>query len=586
MLMWWLGMRINMLLSMLIVSLIMVSLIIFPTKTYSEETVLRFLFIYAPGFDINTALNATDKLAFLKNATFQAKILPEPPYILAYHEALIVNNTWDPEKAIVFDNYTALLNNNTLSPLYKIIPTTILGNIWGFLDTLFVDTGSINPKIHSRTVNPYYNLTNKVINPTIFVIPINGTTYWKQLNTTIHLTVSKDYYTITIKNYVGGIKFSRKEGVTPPLKINVTSKNLGIAPGIYYLVFRVVSINNTHVTLFTPGTRIVNDWYSEYYSADFQKFDKPIIPRIPLSNILGRLGSDDFEWLINETINFYDSVLSDAYKYRSATINFVEYPLIYDLYNAYLNGYISGEELKRGLKLAYYGLYRIIETTRSMINENITIMIYSPFTFLNTSYGKLAIKGAEMIEPGLLRVIGDLKHVISDLMSKGIAFRLFSINNEYYVLIDDPKYFGRDTGQLIIWGVGLRKILGAFTLSPENVASFIISMSRGYSIGLTNAINQITLLNIKISDLKSTINDLNNRIKSLNNTLFHINMTLGKCNAEKINITNKIMSLREEIEKYKSREEEALTYAITGSISVFIILAIIYLIGYKGVKKK
>jgi FtsZ-binding cell division protein ZapB len=584
--MWWLDMRIKILLSMLIASLIIVSLIVFPVKTYSEETVLRFLFIYAPGFNINTALNMTDKLEFLKNSTFQAKILPEPPYTLVYHEALIVNNTWNLGRAIVFDNYTALLSNNTVTPLYRIIPTTILGNIWGFLDTLFVDVGSINPKIHSRAVNPYYNSTNKIIEPTIFVIPINGTTYWKQLNTTIHLTVSKDYYTITIKNYVGGIKFSRKEGATPPLKINITNRNLGIAPGIYYLVFRVVSINNTHIILFTPGTRMVNDWYSEYYSTDFQKFDKPIVPRIPLSNILEKLGSDDLEWLINETIDFYDSVLSNAYKYRSATINFIEYPLIYDLYNAYLNGYISDEELNRGLKLAYYGLYKIIETTRSMINENITIMIYSPFTFLNRSYEKLNIEGTEVVEPGLLRVTSDLRHVVSELVSKNVAFKLFSMNNRYYVLINDPKYFGKDMGQLIIWGVGLRKILGTFTLSPENIASFIISMSRGYSVGLTNAINQITLLNIKISDLKSTINDLNNKIKSLNNTLFHINMSLGKCNAEKINITNKIMSLREEIEKYRSREEEALTYAITGSISVFIILAIIYLIGYKGVKKK
>jgi hypothetical protein len=584
--MWWLNMRINILLSMLIVSLIIASLIIFPTRTYSEETVLRFLFIYAPGFNINTALNTTDKLAFLKNATFQAKILPEPPYILAYHEALIVNNTWNLGKAIVFDNYTALLSNNTVIPLYKIIPTIILGNIWGFLDTLFVNTGSISPKIHSRTINPYYNSTNKIIKPSIFVIPINGTIYWKQLNTTIHLTVSKDYYTITIKNYVKGIKFSREEGATPALKINITSKNLGIAPGVYYLIFRVVSINNTHVVLFTPGTRVVNDWYSEYYSADFQKFDKPIIPRLPLSNILERLGSDDLEWLINETIDFYDSVLSDAYKYRSAIINFIEYPLIYDLYNAYLNGYISNEELNRGLKLAYYGLYKIIETARSMINENITIMIYSPFTFLNTTHEKFIIMGTEVIEPGLLHITGDLRHVVSDLMSKNITFRLFSMNNKYYVLIDDPKYFNKGMGQLIVWGVGIRKILGTFMLSPENIASFIISMSRGYSIGLANAINKITLLNIKISDLESTINDLNNRIKSLNNTLFHINISLGKCNAEKINITNKIISLREEVEKYKSREEEALTYAITGSISVFIILTIIYLIGYRGIKKK
>lgn len=551
------------------------------TITYSQQPAyLRFLFLYAPGFSLDKALNITESLKFLENATFKAYVKPVPPYTLAFNEVILVNGTWDLSRAIVLDNNTALLANNSYVPLYKLMPEQLITNIWGSLDTMFLGTASVDPQIHSRTMNPYYNETDKVINPELFIIPINGTARWEQLNTTVKLSVTDQYLILTVENYVKSIKLSKESNITPILKFNITGENISVEPGIYYLKFRVLRINETHVVLFTPGTRRADQWFSDY----FEKFDKPVAPRIPLE-YLKYMDKDDLEWLVNEIIGFYKSMLNTAYKYRAAIINFVEYPLIYDLWMAYIQGYIDQEQLGELEELAYKGVSELINTTKSMIGENITAIIYSPFTF-NNYKETLSLNGLQYIEPGLYMIKGDIDQIIAELTGQGISFSTIPFNDKTLLLINDPKYCGISKGQLIVYGQGLRRIFATLTLQPTNIASFIASLTRGYGVGLANAINEITLINLKVQSLNDEINTLQNKLESINQTLFNVNQTLSMCKAENINLTDQIIDYKNKINEYMRREQQALLYATIGSVSILVIIILLYIIGTRGLIKK
>lgn len=564
-----------------IITMLLIQLITpITTITYSQQpTYLRFLFLYVPGFSLEKAVNVSS-LKYLENASFKAYINPIPPYTLSYNEIVLVNNSWDLSKAIVLDNNTALLPNNTYTQLYKLVPKQVLTNLWGTLDTMFLGLSSIDPRVHSRTMNPYFNETNKIIEPAIFIIPINGTTIWDQLNTTIKLSVSSQYFVLSIENYVDGIKFSKETNVTPILKFNITNEKLSVEPGIYYLRFRVLKMNSTHVILFTSGTRRADQWFSEY----FEKFDRPVVPRIPFK-YTRYMDEDDLEWLVNEVINFYKSMLTTAYKYRSATINFVEYPLIYDLWTGYIHGYINWEQLSKLEELAYNGLSEIINTTKNMINENITTIIYSPFT-INNHEENLSIQGLRYVEPGLYFVEGDETSVLSELISRNISYTTMSFGDKKLVLINNPGYYGVSKGELIVYGKELRKILSTFTLQPTNVASFILSLVRGYGVGLSNAINEISFINLKIQSLNDEISNLQKKLSTLNQTLFNVNQSLGKCRAENINLTDQISSYKAKINEYRQREQQALLYATIGSISVLVIVILLYIIATRGITKK
>lgn len=342
----------------------------------------------------------------------------------------------------------------------------------------------------------------------------------------------------------------------------------------------LLKINNTHIILFTPGTRRADQWFSEY----FEKFNRPVVPRISFKYIR-YMEEDDLEWLINETISFYESMLTTAYKYRSARINFVEYPLIYDLWTGYMHGYINREQLSKLEKLAYNGLSEIINITKNMINENITTIIYSPFT-LNDHGEDLSIQGLKYVEPGLYFVERDETSVLSELISRNISFTTISFGGKKLVLINNPEYYGVGKGELIVYGKELRKILSTFTLQPANVASFIASLVRGYSVGLSNAINEISFINLKIQSLNNEINNLEKQLNSLNQTLFNVNQSLGKCKAENINLTDQISSYEAKINEYKQREQQALLYATIGSIGVLVIVVLLYIIATRGITKK
>ncbi|MEM0379917.1 MAG: hypothetical protein QW607_00395 [Desulfurococcaceae archaeon] len=574
----------------LFISMILFSTLLIQINYVHAQTrsTYRVLLIYIPGIPLEY-LNYTNSPLFNKwNETLVIRLDSNPPYTSLYHELLLLNTSWSLARKLVLGN-NVIENNEIIEP-YRAIDYTFINNTWGFLTTVFINMKSIDPSIHNRTLNPYYNYTYRYFPPQLIKLEVNETGcwtgYWDLLNTSITVRYINETFKITIDGYSRDVVFNNNTLDTQHILINITNANLTVKPGLYNIKFRIVDYNETHVIVFTPGTFEQSNWLSKFYGL----YVKPINPSLPIE-YFKYLDVDDIEWVFNETINFYRDMVDYAYRYKEASLYVLSIPLFEEIHRALVEDYIS-DSIANNLTIG------LIQFINYLFNETVKKLgdtyfaIYVPYVYSNnTVINNIDISELIAVEPGLYKFVGnDLANLLKILFEYNIDFNIIKHGSEYYFLVKYRNYTINNIGQIDN---------GYFVLYPSNRASFanilidqrtligyITMFAQGIGIGFIDINDVIRKQNSRIRELSDQISSLNRTIVTLNSTLTNTQLELGRCRSDYLNISSQLRDLRNEIDTIRNREKQWMVYALSGTASIFAILIVMYLIGIRGLKKK
>ncbi len=563
-------------LALILVAMLTATVFVNTLITYSQRGgENKILVVIAPGYSPDLNANYTKTLQGLNNKSVRITIKDNSPYTLTYHELLLVNTTWDLGKAIPINN-KLLMRNGTSLEIYKYLDNNNTLKIWGQLDTLFI-MRIMDPSFHPRTINPYYQAENTTIPPEIFKIPFNGTARWKLLDTKLSIRRTEQGYVLKAENYFS-IKVSNVSLSTPTIKINITKKNLGVKPGIYYINFRIVNVTEDYAIVFTPGTRLSSGWFSEYFGREYQN---PVILDLPPASILSALGKDDIEWLMNEITTSYSDLLNFAYKYRGAIVDMIEFPLLEEAIKLRSASNISDAKYGEILNGAIKALSTVIESTRVSIGENITVILYSPYTIKK---GGQSISGAAEIIPGLYNITGGIDQVIEEVGSG----KVYAFHGSKVMATTNTYYTGYGNGLLMIYkpGLGLEQAPVNITLTPYSVAAYIASMVNGYGVGMNGLLRIIQKKDSEINQLKTTLNEKDSRIGQLNKQVEGLKKQIGNLTALNANLSIRISDLQKQIDQANKLKQEAYEYLLVGVSSIIVVILILYYMLHSAVAKR
>ncbi len=559
--------------------IILFSLTNIPIQTHSVTA--KTLLIYVPGLDPSLLNKDNEPFKSIMNKSSVIKVEPEPPYTLLYHELLMINNTWDLGRKLVINNTIYDSDGSTIDPWDSIEESTI-DTLWGQLDTLFLNTRIVDPTKHSRSLNPYFNNTKQYIPPKLFTIPINGSVKWDLLNTTVSITHINNTYRVTIEGYIKNAGFFKETNATDTLILNIGNNTKNLVPGKYNIKFRIIKTNSTHITLFTLGGRRVDGWKSEYFGV----FIKPIVPDIPYQ-YFKYMDEEDIKWVLEEIIDYYYQLLIIGYKHKDASLQILEYPLFTEIHEAIVNGYVNKSLENKIEDILVDGLGKLINYTRIRFGST-NVMFYIPYTYKEIERN-IVIPGLKPLEPGLYEVLGNITHIIPKLSSNNIDYRIIEYRGKYYVLINYHGYKVNNVGDIgegyLITYPSSNPETYTVTISTSNVIGYIVSFAKGYGLGIYEIYKEIDKAQSKIKELNNDIRDLNNTINRLNSTIITLRRDLGSCKAKNLNISSKIDELKQELNSVKEREKQWMIYSTVGTVSIFLIIVVLYLLGRKGVKK-
>lgn len=540
----------------------------------------RILLIYVPGLPLELLNASHSPLHSLWNRTYVVRVDPEPPYTLLYHELLLVNTTWDLRERPVLESGVALDGGGAVSRFA--VSYDVVNSTWGQLDTVFINIRSIDPLAHNRTINPYYNYSSRLFPPQLLTLEINEFSNWTLLNTSIVVTLVNGTYKVTIEGHVRDVAFKNDTLDTDPILLNITRANLTVGRGVYNIKFRIVDANESHVTIFTPGTLEQYNWLSKYYGI----YTRPIVPSLPIS-YFPYLGRDDIEWAFNETIRFYSDIVSIAYRHREATLYVLGVPLYEEIYYGVFRGYINSSTAANLTSYLIRSIHSIVNTTKARLGD-IYLAVYAPYSLVNKTARDIAIEGLELVAPGLYRVNGSLASVLEEIIENDIEFYVLESGGEHYIAVKYENFTLNGHGNIDYGYFALYPSASSnetLTTNTRAIVGYIASLARGLGLGLTDANKIINSLRGENRNLRDQIRSLNRTASELNSTLASTQMDLARCRAENLNASSLVNTLRGEIDKLERRERQWIAYALAGTASVFATLIVLYIIGTRGLKK-
>ncbi len=539
---------------------------------HSQEFPTKALIILAPGMNyrkFNELLGA--------NVTFvrESKIIElkqYPPYTSLYYEYLLLSpNGYDLSMGIPIDNYVLLWNGGKIDPSRLINQSKII-EMWGDLDTVFINARIVSPLNHSRTVNLEYESEKTVIPPTLFELEVDTSKHWSLLNTDIRVTLVNNSYVIDIVDY--GVKFnlSRNNPISPVITLTVSeNKTENIVPGEYKLRFRIRVISDNKILLLTLGTRNPNRGFSEFYHG----YDRPITPHLILDNTtLNKLSPDMILWTVDQVVGFYVNLADYVLTKYNKLITYAYYPLFEETYK--MLQFIDNESLANEIiERVYEGFNEFIKKARVKMGEAVTITyVISPYTIteqqidLNLNY----------IAPGIVKYS---ESIVQDLVLHEILFSIETISGTKYVFITDNR-IGYGKGYIMIYPSLLDTDISP--ISAKSLQLFnIMAGSSGY--GLKQLIRRVDDLDEEVTRLNTKVNELNSTNANLRREIENLKKALGKSNATVINLRNEIASLKEQINRIEDEKRQVYMYLSMGIIAA-IILSFVYILIVRAIARK
>lgn len=399
-----------------VVTLMLTLSLLYPTlHVASQEVRGRVLIVIAPELDIQLLKNITAVEAIINSSSI-LNVEAKEPFDRLFYEILILNGTVKGE--IDRDKPWDILDYERLN------------RMWNPNDTVFINFMPLNPEKYNASINPIFNITNDYIKPDVIVVKINETSLWGLINVNITVIRVNETFRITL----GGKGVYREykdilftKNVTSPFMINLT-ENSGLKPGFYYVKFRIISYNETHVKLLFPGSRIREGWASKIFGL----YLNPVYPYSlsGIKNVLNELEADDVEWVLNETIEYYNSLLDLATRHRNATVFFYSIPLFEEVRNI---DSIKGLDLERKAMKLIENIALLTQT------REFNLVFYIPYVKASTGsiYGQLIIYPS--YKP-LKNLYVTVENVVGYLMSfseqyglglKNLLVELSKLRNKY-----------------------------------------------------------------------------------------------------------------------------------------------------------
>jgi len=539
---------------------------------YSQEFPTKVLIILAPGMNyqkFNELLGAS--VTFVRESKI-IELKQYPPYTSLYYEYLLLSpNGYDLSMGIPIDNYVLSWNGGKIDPT-RLINQSKIVEMWGDLDTVFINVRIVSPLNHSRTVNLEYELEKTVIPPTLFELEVNTSKHWSLLNTDIRVTLVNNSYIIDIVDY--GVKFnlSRNNPVSPVITLSISeNKTENIVPGEYKLRFRIHVINDNRILLLTLGTRNPNEGFSEFYHG----YDRPITPHLILDNtILDKLSPEMILWTIDQVVGFYVNLADYVLTKYNKLITYAYYPLFEETYK--MLKFIDNESLANEIiERVYGGFNEFIKKARVKMGEAVTITyVISPYTIteqqmdLNLNY----------VAPGIVKYS---ESIVQDLVSHEILFSIETISGTKYVFITDNR-IGYGKGYIMIYPSLLNTDISP--ISAKSLQLFnILAGSSGY--GLKQLIRRVDDLNEEVTKLNTKVNELNSTNANLRREIENLKKAIGESNATVINLRNEIASLKEQINRIEDEKRQVYMYLSMGIIAA-IILSLVYILIVRAIARK
>ncbi len=521
----------------------------------------KYLLIIAPGFTpYIQGFNLTKTLQQIINNGTVIKITNNAPYNSVYHQLLLVNNTWNLEEYLPLSNNTVMTSKDTI-PSYNALNYTVVKKLWGENLTLFINTPVIDPYQYRLSVNPYYNMSKQYIPPILFKIKFGENTTWKLLGTNITLFKTRGGYRLKIYGYVD-IVIPNASLTTPPVRFNITRNDLGIEPGRYFLVFRIIRIDNETALLFTPGGRRNTGWSQQLDG----NFEDPIIPDLP-AEYLRYMDEDDIKWLFNLISSYYTTLLDKILLGRKTIMHIVYYPVIEEtLY--YLS--VNNTNATLLLENAYKGLSAIIEKARGTIGANITVIIYSPYTF-RISNNTRSLMLSELT-PGVYTADNINETLVNELS----PCKIYDLNGKYIIVSYNHSISKYDEGYLIIYKPEITRYTG-IVLDALSIPSYISSIIYGYGVVMRELVKLLNEKINEITNLRDQLNDKEAQINQLNKQIEDLNKQIGNLTAEKTNLTLKLKEMEDKLKEAEEIRNQAYQYLTIGVGSIIVFIIILFL---------
>ncbi|MET1160433.1 MAG: hypothetical protein ABWW65_05675 [Thermoprotei archaeon] len=490
----------------------------------------------------------------------------------------LLNVTWDLSKSLVLEDTVFVVGND--KEAWNALNYSIVNTVWGKLNTTFIGLRVVNPHTHPRSLNPYYEYNSKLFSPDIIVVPINGTIKWELLDTIVNITEVNGSFYITIGNYAEKIAFSTTTQDTQYIRFNITREDLEVPPGIYYVKFRIVDRNATHVKILELGSRETQDWLSEYYGA----FSRSVTPYLPLE-LFKQIDSDDIMWCVNEITSFYKEMISVALRYEGSSLYILEYSLFEQLRKALEENIVDERMYENITKVLVSGLEDIIELSENKLGE-ISIMLYIPYSYSEHAIS-YTIEGLYHVGNSIYRV-ENLEKAIHALLEHRIRYELFSFNNALYARIWSNNvvingYGGISYGYIITYPSDTPGDTG-IVADTSNVVGYIASLAKGFGKGMATIMPEIDRLSSRLGELSDKLDELNRTVTSLNTTVKSLREQLGDCRAENLLISNRINELQDEINRLKELNRQLEIYTGAGVVSLAVLISLLFLMSSRRYK--
>gem|GEM_PF-3795779 len=555
----------------ILVVAMLIAALLAPSIVVSQRFVqpMKLILIYAPGAEL-TLLN------MLNTTTLNSEVVyinPTPPYDYLSDLMKLV----DPSLSdlVVYVNETNALVNGTLVDLTSLVNQSYVNSAWGGNFTVFIGVPGVNPNSTAMSLNPYFNISSNYIPPAIFSLKFNESFWWSILNTSLVVSNTSSGLVVNLTNYNVVEPFDNTTLETPSFAVSVPS-GLNISEGVYYLKFKIIGSNASHLTLFFPGTLKASGWLNNFYGT----FTEPVVLlELYPQNFLRSLPVEALVWAFNQSCRFYSFLVVKATWFTSGGVYLMYYPLFQRLDS--LRGFVNDTTYKDLVNLTLSNLNDIINDFRVYLGVNSTVIIYNPYT----RAGGGSVVGLPVVKPGLYDATSSQAY-IAELIQQG--YNLSVVREEGRVLVRILDYSKLGFGQgfaLLVKPTGFNQTLALSGVVDEDVFEhLLLSYSKLYYPSASNLVSIGFQLQDMIDNLTKTVDNLNQQVASMNETINVLLVNAGNCNATVANLTVKLLDYESKMSGAENMLNQAREYLALGLVAVLAVnLGLFYLLR-KGLK--